>query len=203
MDRGAGMREAGPTSANAALVEAVRGAPAALFQFRLSPSGAYALPFASPDFVARYGIEQGEPEETAARFFSRVHPDARRDLAGDRPYARRPREEQALLLPVRPHDGPHGRPPRSVSPVEKDVLGVPALRGRPICGHGLLPVPLRGGRNRGLRARVRDRARRERALQAFQPVTAALGTGSLTFLPLPLLAEKLRDQTRKAAAGTG
>jgi hypothetical protein len=44
--------------------------PAALFQFRLSPSGAYTLPFASPDFVARYGIEQGEPEETAARFFS-------------------------------------------------------------------------------------------------------------------------------------
>ena len=74
MDR-EGMREAGPTSANVALVEAVRGAPAALFQFRLSPSCAYALPFASPDFVARYGIEQGEPEETAARFFSRVHPD--------------------------------------------------------------------------------------------------------------------------------
>jgi hypothetical protein len=69
MDR-EGMREAGPTSANAALVEAVRGAPAVLFQFRLSPSGAYAFPFASPDFVARYGIEQGEPEETAARFFS-------------------------------------------------------------------------------------------------------------------------------------
>jgi hypothetical protein len=54
MDRGAGMREAGPTSANASLVEAVRGAPAALYQFRLSPSGTYVIPFVSPDFAARY-----------------------------------------------------------------------------------------------------------------------------------------------------
>lgn len=75
MDRGAGMREAGPTSADAALVEAARSAPAALFKFRLSPSGTYGLPFVSPDFAARYGFEQGEPEETAARFFSRIHPD--------------------------------------------------------------------------------------------------------------------------------
>src|ERR1035437_8547577 len=75
MDRGAGMREAGPTSADAALVEAVGVAPAALYQFRLSPSGAYALPFVSPDFAARYDFEQGKPEEMAARFFSRIHPD--------------------------------------------------------------------------------------------------------------------------------
>src|SRR5450755_113438 len=75
MDRGAGMREAEPTSADAALVEAARGAPAAFYQFRLTPSGAYSFPFVSPDFVARYGVAQGEPEETAARFFSRIHPD--------------------------------------------------------------------------------------------------------------------------------
>ncbi len=71
----AGASEAGPAPADAALVEAALGAPAAFYQFRLSPSGAYAIPFVSPDFVGRYGIEQGEPEETAARFFSRIHPD--------------------------------------------------------------------------------------------------------------------------------
>src|SRR5664279_4177797 len=99
---------------------------------------------------------------------------SRCDLAGDRPRARRSREEQARLLPVRPHDGPCGDPPRSVSPVEKDVLGVPAVRGRPVCSHGLLPVPLRRGRDRGLRARARDRPYRKRALQPLrhQPVAA-------------------------------
>ena len=75
MDRGAGVREVGPTSSDAALVEAARGAPAALYQFRLSPSGTFGLPFVSPDFAARYLLEQGEPGETAARFFSRIHPD--------------------------------------------------------------------------------------------------------------------------------
>ena len=58
--------------------EATRKAPAAFYQFRLSPSGVPTIPFASPDFVARYGLEVGEPEETAARFFSHIHPD---DLA--------------------------------------------------------------------------------------------------------------------------
>jgi len=72
------MPEAEPAPADAALVEAARGAPAAFYQFRLSPSGTYSIPFASPDFVARLGIDLGEPEETAARFFSRIHPD---DLA--------------------------------------------------------------------------------------------------------------------------
>jgi two-component system cell cycle sensor histidine kinase/response regulator CckA len=69
------MPDASPASVDAALVEAARGAPAAFYQFRLSPTGAYSFPFISPDFVARYGVEQGEPEETAARFFSRIHPD--------------------------------------------------------------------------------------------------------------------------------
>jgi PAS fold len=52
----------------------VRG-PAALYQFCLFPSGAFSLPFVSPDFAARYGFEQGEPEETAKRFFAGIHPD--------------------------------------------------------------------------------------------------------------------------------
>jgi PAS domain S-box-containing protein len=78
MDPGVEMREDRPASADAALVEAARGAPAAFYQFHLTPSGAYVIPFASPDFAARLGIELGKPEETAARFFSRVHPD---DLA--------------------------------------------------------------------------------------------------------------------------
>ena len=75
MDRGAGMLEAGATSGDAALVEAARSAPAALYQFRLLPSGRYGLPFVSPEFATQYAFEQGEPEETAARFFSRVHRD--------------------------------------------------------------------------------------------------------------------------------
>ena len=62
-------------SADVALVEAARGAPAAFYQFRLSPSGIFAFPFVSPAFVERYGIEVGKPEETAARFLSKVHPD--------------------------------------------------------------------------------------------------------------------------------
>lgn len=69
------MSEAGPKSADAALVEAARSAPIALYQFRLSPSGAFGLPFVSPDFAARYAFEQGKPEEKASRFFSRIHPD--------------------------------------------------------------------------------------------------------------------------------
>jgi PAS domain S-box-containing protein len=69
------VRKVGPMSTDAALVEAAWGAPAAFYQFRLSPSGTYGLPFVSPEFAARYGFEQGEPEETAARFFSRIHPD--------------------------------------------------------------------------------------------------------------------------------
>ena len=69
------MRENGLTPADATLVEAARGAPAAFYQFRLSPTGAHRFPFVSPDFVARYGVEQGEPVETAARFFSQIHPD--------------------------------------------------------------------------------------------------------------------------------
>ncbi len=72
MDRAGEVRE---RSADAALVEAARGAPAAFYQFRLSSSGTFAIPFASPDFAARLGIELGAPEETAALFFSRVHPD--------------------------------------------------------------------------------------------------------------------------------
>ena len=43
-----------------------------------------------------------------------------------------------------------------------------------IAGHGLLPVPLRRGRDRGLRARVRDGPARERALQPFQPSDRAV-----------------------------
>ena len=69
------MRENGLTPADATLVEAARGAPAAFYQFHLSPTGAHSFPFVSPDFVARYGVEQGEPVETAARFFSQIHPD--------------------------------------------------------------------------------------------------------------------------------
>jgi PAS domain S-box-containing protein len=69
-----GTGEGESASAEAAFVEAARGAPAAFFQLRISPSGV-GMPFISPDFVARYGIEQGEPEETAERFFSRIHPD--------------------------------------------------------------------------------------------------------------------------------
>ena len=58
-----GTWEGESASAEAAFVEAARGAPAAFFQLRISPSGV-GMPFISPDFVARYGIEQGEPEET-------------------------------------------------------------------------------------------------------------------------------------------
>src|SRR5664279_118378 len=75
MDPGVEMREDRPASADAALVEAARGAPAAFYQFRLFPNGTYAMPFASPEFVARYEFEQGAPEEMAVRFFSRIHPD--------------------------------------------------------------------------------------------------------------------------------
>ena len=75
MDRASELREGVSAMAQAALVEAAQGVPAALYQFRLSPSGTYAIPFVSPDFVARYDFELGEPEETAARFFSRIHPD--------------------------------------------------------------------------------------------------------------------------------
>ena len=81
MDRAGDGRANAPASVDAALVEAARGAPAAFYQFRLTPSGAYAIPFASPDFVKRLGIEAGDPEETAARFFSRVLPD---DVVGIR-----------------------------------------------------------------------------------------------------------------------
>src|SRR5450759_2468704 len=75
MDRASELREGVSAKAQAALVEAAQGVPAALYQFRLCPSGTYAIPFVSPDFVARYDFELGEPEETAARFFSRIHPD--------------------------------------------------------------------------------------------------------------------------------
>ncbi len=81
MDRTADGRAKAAASADAALVEAARGAPAAFYQFRLTPSGAYAVPFASPDFLKRLGLEPGSPEETAARFFSHVRPD---DLGGIR-----------------------------------------------------------------------------------------------------------------------
>ncbi len=75
MDRAGGMRVGGSDSADAALVEAARGAPAAFYQFHLSPSGTLSIPFASPVFAARLEVEIGEPEETAARVFSRIHPD--------------------------------------------------------------------------------------------------------------------------------
>ena len=70
-----GAREGEAASDDAAFAAAARGAPAAFYQFRLSPSGAYEVPFVSPDFVARLGIEPGNPAETAARFLSRVNPD--------------------------------------------------------------------------------------------------------------------------------
>ncbi len=71
----AGPRGAAAASADAALIEVARGAPAAFYQFLLSPSGAYSISFASPAFIARFGIEPGDPEEKAALYFSRVHPD--------------------------------------------------------------------------------------------------------------------------------
>jgi two-component system cell cycle sensor histidine kinase/response regulator CckA len=71
----AGARETGPASADAALVEVARGTPAAFYQFRLSPSGVRSISFASPAFMARFGIEPGDPEEKAALYFSRVHPE--------------------------------------------------------------------------------------------------------------------------------
>ena len=60
---------------DASLVEAAWRAPAAFYQFRLSPAKTYSVPFASPDFVARFGLELGDPEETAARFLALIHPD--------------------------------------------------------------------------------------------------------------------------------
>ncbi|HEX7670064.1 MAG TPA: PAS domain S-box protein, partial [Polyangiaceae bacterium] len=64
-----------PASVDAALVDAVRGAPAAFYQFCLSPSGTYAIPLVSPDFAARFEIGPGTPEATAALYFSRIHPE--------------------------------------------------------------------------------------------------------------------------------
>ena len=75
----AGAREIGRVSAEATLVETARGAPAAFYQFRMSPSGTYSIAFASPAFIARFGVEPGDPEERAAHYFSRIHPD---DLPG-------------------------------------------------------------------------------------------------------------------------
>jgi PAS domain S-box-containing protein len=60
---------------DAILLEVARGAPCAFYQFHLSPSAAMAIPFVSPEFVSRYGVEPGTPEETATLFLSRVHPD--------------------------------------------------------------------------------------------------------------------------------
>ena len=57
------------------LAEAARRVPAAFYQFRLFPSGAFAIPFASPDFAARLGVPLGDPEATANLFFSHVHSD--------------------------------------------------------------------------------------------------------------------------------
>jgi two-component system cell cycle sensor histidine kinase/response regulator CckA len=74
-----GAGESLPAPADAALVEAVRSAPAAFYQFRLSPSGVFSISLASPAFIARFGLEPGEPEESAALYFSRIHPD---DLPG-------------------------------------------------------------------------------------------------------------------------
>jgi PAS domain S-box-containing protein len=60
---------------DAILLEVARGAPCAFYQFHLSPSAKMAIPFVSSEFVSRYGIEPGAPEETATLFLSRVHPD--------------------------------------------------------------------------------------------------------------------------------
>ncbi len=75
MDSTEEARAARAAKADAAFVEAARGAPAAFYQFRLSPKGEYSMPFVSPDFAARFEIEVGDPEETAARFMARIHPD--------------------------------------------------------------------------------------------------------------------------------
>ncbi len=75
----AGARETGRVSADATLVETARGAPAAFYQFRMSPSGTYSIAFASHAFIARFGVEPGDPEERAAHYFSRIHPE---DLPG-------------------------------------------------------------------------------------------------------------------------
>ena len=65
----------GTDSRDAALVEAARSAPAAIYQFRLHPDGTFSIPFLSRDFALRYDFDQGAPEEMASRFFSRVHAD--------------------------------------------------------------------------------------------------------------------------------
>jgi two-component system cell cycle sensor histidine kinase/response regulator CckA len=74
-----GTREAVSRSDDAALVEAARGAPAAFYQFRLSPSGQHSISFVSSAFADRFGVELGGPEEAIAAYFSRVHRD---DLPG-------------------------------------------------------------------------------------------------------------------------
>ncbi len=63
--------------------EVVLGSPAALYQFLLSPAGVSGLSFVSAAFAERYEFEVGEPEETAARFFSRVHPADLEHMKGE------------------------------------------------------------------------------------------------------------------------
>jgi two-component system, cell cycle sensor histidine kinase and response regulator CckA len=58
---------------DAVILDVVRSAPAALFQFKILRSGVYVMPFVSPGFSARYGLRGRTPDETAALLFSRIH----------------------------------------------------------------------------------------------------------------------------------
>ena len=77
-----------------------------VFVFFVSYVGYFLVPAVGPRFTS---LTPGRSREARSR-------------AGDRRDAEHAREQQARLLPVRPHDGRRGRPPRGGAPVEEDVL---------------------------------------------------------------------------------
>ncbi len=84
MDRVAGSRDVGFSSADAALgrafAEIAPNAPFVIYQFRVRPDGTYQFPIVSSGFQDLFGVQLGEVAERGGAAFSRVHLDDRKSL---------------------------------------------------------------------------------------------------------------------------